>query len=194
MICLSPSLLFNKALTLVMLNKLRCHAHFQFSANQITRSRLLILIPILNDKQCRSRSVGFFRSQLILIYTVCKDRVYPGSAGQGLNLKLKSSCIKFWNLKREQWHMEHETKSSFWEIVSQKLKLTNWFSQDWFQWWLLKNKVTIRPENWSQYHSRKCDSSPKNIALNEMMFLVKYDKHLTNQIVKMKKKKKSSLL
>ena len=26
------------------------------------------------------------RSQLIWIYTVCKDRVYPGSAGQGLNL------------------------------------------------------------------------------------------------------------
>ena len=28
---------------------------------------------------------GFFRSQLIWIYTVCKDRVYLGSAGQGLN-------------------------------------------------------------------------------------------------------------
>ena len=25
-----------------------------------------------------------FRSQLIWIYTVCKGRVYPGSAGQGL--------------------------------------------------------------------------------------------------------------
>ena len=71
-------------LTLVMLNKLRCHAHFQFSANQITWSRLLIQIHILNGKQCRSRSVGFFRSQLIWIYTVCKYRVYPGSAGQGL--------------------------------------------------------------------------------------------------------------
>ena len=35
-------------------------------------------------KQCRSRSVGFFRSQLIWIYNVCKGRVYPGSAGQGL--------------------------------------------------------------------------------------------------------------
>ena len=30
------------------------------------------------------RSVGFFRSQLIWIYTVCQNRVYPGSAGQGL--------------------------------------------------------------------------------------------------------------
>ena len=37
-----------------------------------------------NGKQCRSRSVGFFRSQLIWIYTVCKRRTYPGSAGQGL--------------------------------------------------------------------------------------------------------------
>ena len=29
-------------------------------------------------------SVGFFRSQLIWIYTVCKGRVHLGSAGQGL--------------------------------------------------------------------------------------------------------------
>ena len=41
-----------------MLNELRCHAHFQFSANQITWSRSLIWIHILNDKLCRSRSVG----------------------------------------------------------------------------------------------------------------------------------------
>ena len=71
-------------LTLVLLNKLRCHAHFKFSANQITWSKLLILIHILNSKQCRSRSVGFFRSQLIWICTVCKCRTYPGSAGPGL--------------------------------------------------------------------------------------------------------------
>ena len=47
--------------------------------------------------QCRSRSVGFFRSQLIWIYTVCKGRIYQGSAGQGLKwLKLfKTSCILF---------------------------------------------------------------------------------------------------
>ena len=43
-------------------------------------------IHILNDKQCKFRSVGFFRSQLIWIYTVCKGRVYPGSAGQGLSI------------------------------------------------------------------------------------------------------------
>ena len=41
---------------------------------------------ILNDKQCRSRSVGFFRRQLIWIYTVCKGRIYPGSAGLGLTI------------------------------------------------------------------------------------------------------------
>ena len=51
-----------KSLTLVMLNKLRCHAHFQFSANQIIWSRLLIWIHILNGKQCRSRSVGFLET------------------------------------------------------------------------------------------------------------------------------------
>ena len=73
-------------LILVMLNKIRCHAHFQIPANQITWSRLLI--QILNGKQCRSRSVGFFRSQMIWIYTVCKGRVYLGSAGQGLTLSM----------------------------------------------------------------------------------------------------------
>ena len=63
-------------LTLVMLNQLRCRAYLQFSANQITWSRLLIQIHVQNDKQ--------WRSQIIWIYTVCKDRVNPGSAGQGL--------------------------------------------------------------------------------------------------------------
>ena len=33
---------FNLFLTLVLLNKLRCHALYKFSANQITQSRLLI--------------------------------------------------------------------------------------------------------------------------------------------------------
>ena len=70
-------------LALVILNKSRCHAYFQFSANQFSSSRLLIQIQILNGKQCRARSVGFFRNQLIWIYTVSKGRVYPGSAGQG---------------------------------------------------------------------------------------------------------------
>ena len=64
-------------LNLVLLNKLGCHTHFSFSANQITWSRLLIQIQILNGKQCRSRSVGFFRSQLIWVYTVCKGMTYP---------------------------------------------------------------------------------------------------------------------
>ena len=43
----------------------------------------MVQIHILDVKQCRSRSVGFFRSQLIWIYTVCKGRVYLGLAGQG---------------------------------------------------------------------------------------------------------------
>ena len=47
----------------------------------------MIQIRILNGKQCRSRSVGLFRNQLSWIYTVCKDRVYPGSAGLELTLK-----------------------------------------------------------------------------------------------------------
>ena len=48
--------------------------------------RLLLQIHILNDKQCRSRSFGFFRSHLIWGYTVCVGRVYPASAGLGLTL------------------------------------------------------------------------------------------------------------
>ena len=47
---------------------------------------LLIPIHILNDKQCRSRSVGFRRSRLIWTYNVCKGGTYPGSAGPGLIL------------------------------------------------------------------------------------------------------------
>ena len=50
-------------------------------------------IQILNSKQCRSRSVGFFRSQLIWIYTVCKGRPDPGSAGQGLMVNLDHEII-----------------------------------------------------------------------------------------------------
>ena len=57
--------------TLVILNKLRCDAHFQFPANQITWSGVLMESHIFNDKQCRSISVGFFRSQLIRIYNIC---------------------------------------------------------------------------------------------------------------------------
>ena len=72
---------FMCSLTLVVLNKLRCHTHFQFSANQITRSRLLMQTFILYDNECRSRSVSFFSSQLIWIYTVSKDGAYPSLAG-----------------------------------------------------------------------------------------------------------------
>ena len=50
--------LLYSALTLVMLIKLRSHAFFKFSANQITWFRWLISFHILNGKQCRSRSVG----------------------------------------------------------------------------------------------------------------------------------------
>ena len=80
-------------LTLILLNKLRWHAHFRFSANENTCSKLFIQIQILNNKQCRSRPVGFFRSQLIWICTACKGRVYPGSAGQGLKCRMMSAIV-----------------------------------------------------------------------------------------------------
>ena len=90
-------------LTLVLLNKLRWLVHFWFSANQITWFWILIQIHILYDKQCRSRSIGFFRSQLIWIYTVCKGRVYQGSAGQGLrkvNAVLSTQGSRIHNSKK----------------------------------------------------------------------------------------------
>ena len=67
-----------------MLNKLRCHIHFSFSAHQITWSSMLIQIHIINDKQYSSRSVDLFRSQFIWIHTICKGRTYLSSAGPGL--------------------------------------------------------------------------------------------------------------
>ena len=72
-----------------------------FTPNQITWSGLLIWIYILNGKQCRSRAVGFFRSQLILIYTVFKGRVYPGSAGPGLNIDKYAWTIIFRHTVRQ---------------------------------------------------------------------------------------------
>ena len=62
-----------------------------------------IKLHSLNHKQCRSRTAGFFRSQLIWIFTVCKGRVYSGSAGQGLNsidrdIKHQISIIRSQNI------------------------------------------------------------------------------------------------
>ena len=72
-------------LTLVKLNKLP-HPCLIFSQSNylIQEFDTSTHTHVLNDKQCRSKSVSFFRSQLIWIYTVCKCRAYPGSAGPGL--------------------------------------------------------------------------------------------------------------
>ena len=70
-------------LIFLRLNKLRWHAFFKFQPVRFW-SRLLIQIHILIGKQCRSRSVGFIRSQLIWIYIICKDRTNLYSAGQGI--------------------------------------------------------------------------------------------------------------
>ena len=76
------------------------------SDNQITWSWSLIQIHILNDKQCRSSSVGFFRSQLIWICTVRKGRAYPGSAEVGL--VNKGTMEK---KKKNSWAMFNEKTS-----------------------------------------------------------------------------------
>ena len=46
---------------------------------------------VLNCKQCRSRSVGIFRSQLIWICTVCKGSIHLGLAGQGFKAMSQNS-------------------------------------------------------------------------------------------------------
>ena len=51
----------------------------------------MIWIQIMTGKQWRSKSIGFFRSQLIWIYTVCKGRIYPGSGRQVLKQEMSIS-------------------------------------------------------------------------------------------------------
>ena len=74
---------FSVLLTFVMLNKLMPCPLPIFSKSDF----LIQVVDISHTEgqtKCRARSVSFFRSQLIWIYTVCKGRVYPGSEGQGL--------------------------------------------------------------------------------------------------------------
>ena len=111
-----------------MLNKLRCHTHFYFSANQISWSRLLIQIHILTDKQCRSWSVGFVRSQLIWIYTVCKGRAYLGSAGLGLMWKVH---IPLWSGRRASCKLRgYRYPCCFWFCSNERLRRP--FLREWF--------------------------------------------------------------
>ena len=59
--------------------------------------QFLIQIHILNAKQCRFGSVGFWRP-LIWIFTVCKDRAYPGLARPRLRSNSQSSDISVTHL------------------------------------------------------------------------------------------------
>ena len=73
--------------------------------------RIVVINSYTNGKQCRSRSVGFFRSQLIWIYTVCKGSVYPGSAGQGLILDF---CFKVLLINLRLCKVSNQFRNSFW--------------------------------------------------------------------------------
>ena len=78
------------SLTVAMLNTLRCHTHFWFSAN------LRLLDPdcwykfIYLMANSANPDFFFFRSQLIWIYTVCKGRTYLGSAELRITLIFKT--------------------------------------------------------------------------------------------------------
>ena len=62
-----------------------------------SHSDCLIRIVAINS-HTRWQTVQIFRSQLIWIYTVCKGRVYPGSAEQGLKYR-SMDCRAFAEIK-----------------------------------------------------------------------------------------------
>ena len=64
----------------------------------------------LNTKQCSSRSIGFFRSQLIRIYTVCKGK-YQGSAGLGLSLPIHHHCCFYSYFPWDYWGLSRILKN-----------------------------------------------------------------------------------
>ena len=109
--------------------------HLNFSQSDYL-IRIVAIIHIHNGKQCRSRSVGFFRSQLIWICTVCKCRVYPVSAGQGL---IKTPiCIPtsffflfiFWQKQYMDWNLgPHHQKSGATDHLASQTLLFGEFQQ-----------------------------------------------------------------
>ena len=70
-------------LTLVLLNKLRRHPTSNFQPIRLLELESCYKFTYL---MANSADPDQFRSQQIWICTVCKARVYPGSAGQGLNM------------------------------------------------------------------------------------------------------------
>ena len=125
-----------------------------------TWSRLLIQIHILNDKQCRSRSVGFFRCQLIWISTVCKGRIYPGSAGQGLRLMIWSGQVYelVWD---EKWL---RSACRLWRYNWSKVLTDDWETDGW-QTTILS--ATLEPSaKWAKTNQNNMTPSPLVAAHN----------------------------
>ena len=70
------------------------NSHTEWTTVQIQISWLLV-------NRANPDELAFFRNQLIWIYTVCKGRAYPGSAGLGLNdkyIKVKYNTHAFISL------------------------------------------------------------------------------------------------
>ena len=97
-------LIFNQSDYLIQIVDINSHTSWQTVQIQISW-----LLQICKGrtypkqcKQCRFRSIGFFRSQLIRICTVCKGRTYPSSAGLGLSvwIHLLSEIIYLQSQKR----------------------------------------------------------------------------------------------
>ena len=56
------------------------------------------------------------RSQLIWIYTVCKDRVYKGSAGLGLTLSLAYDWLSLFMATNMNGGENHRHMASNWQV------------------------------------------------------------------------------
>ena len=104
----------------------------------VSQSNYLIQVVDTNlhiEWQCKSRSVGFFRSQLIWICTVCKSMPYHGSAGLKSIGKYLSNCsMKTWAIRKHTFRCVHPVKiqislciDAFW---SESSLGTFWIAKD----------------------------------------------------------------
>ena len=66
----------------------------------------------------------FFRSQLIWIYTVCKGRAYPGSAGQGLHVRVDPFSVGTWGTGKQTGSPKSCLPYTTWRKIYQMYLLT----------------------------------------------------------------------
>ena len=111
-----PLLIFSQSDYLVQIVAKNSHTYWQTVQIQIS---WLLQKPTDLDLHCLQRS------QLIWICTVCKGRVYPGSAGQGLRQS------DWWKSDNEKlWTMKHSMVMS-WISISSRIQSRNLMTRSW---------------------------------------------------------------